>query len=1739
MWNNANGVPHTIDEYYHINARLGDIETDVSKSPQSLCVRDTNYHLTLRSIFNLNADGAHSGARSHNNPLYGIALHYDVCAPNRTRSIPGTNASYQETYPDWTDPSGGAFGFLSRNSGYDSVFADGNKQRVYRANTISPGTIILSHPYPNDELMRDETNVSPSLTTEDQRNVYGYDMYLTLNVRLLDVQTSLPDDTVLIVRLPYTTKPGKGALLNPTRYSVFDSIPSLMGAIVPITANFKPIYRGSHAVMAASTANAFIITRRMLRDTASITFSAHCQLRGDDGDGVLAGSENHALWHIDYRANYDTIIGGQVYNRHKTSTGASARITRMEPEIIYKGNCDIAIDWVRLETKAAKQLFSGQKDNQIRQSVQTAIDRCSTFWGSYPGRLRWHRIWVTEEDLPRTFHANGYANRLFKGRATTETGYTTAHIFREFDENGIGIESVDPPYTRYRAGQIQYYTEHSARETGIKENWRGDTYSLFPSVPAPFIWNSTYAPSAHNFGLYNGYFKRFAANPKDDLYNFGTLPSATITGSNEYRLSWRWPNSSLMMAENAAHRYAADPYFLFDTKHRWYTSVWVSPLLVIKDFSNFGICTSGVNCPRNTQFEYLRTNTGEELRFTHWLSRILGSQGDVIWVNRSKSIVSNWDDVLITNPPVPNNTNGDLYRSYIGYHTIPTYNNAAPAPTNKQWLRNESLGSDYLQTNDPTFIDVFSPNPNIVADTLGIQPGKFFLGRKTMRYETKQHHDWVRTVDDTLLRLDLDYWYGKGFRTFNTSRNGAKHNFFNRKIDTTKIFTRHIYFDTTLWNYSVSLPEPIDSSFCDITMLRDRTKNDTNEFYVGVLNRRLDPIFTIPINDSLTLGTHYTNTAISTTKRYCFLPTPEFDSLLTLGTHPLIANKTMHRYCQFGAREITIPFKVCGQTIGDYTLLRIRELGGSLDTIISCDKPLAMKYLPGEGKIFHVQKVPYSNSIRKGHLAHSNQRKIVGYPIYRRDSTGQWTETDSMYYHAVYHRWDINFSGAPDQSVVVYSRSKPMPRGLDSNRVIWDSTLSPGVQQIHEIAVTQEDVIRRDNGSSIERRYCAYPAVVVRRDSLGEPFVYIVYTCHNNGEEDPALAWVCESTLPAQGIESDQLLRLYNAALIETYTDGSGGVQEQLRQWGTPMINASANGNFYCWSDSLQGIGYGWKHPNARYFNLLTPQINYAAWGTTFNQSVPGTYPYSRCKHPSLNSYSRIALNEDNCSLVWQEQDNTYSGLTQPRIIYTRLRLNQWGIPTLYLPQQNRWSYQPGATTLSFHPIYPIAALSSNGCAAHRFPSVYREVHDGIMSGNRNADTMRTMLWEHIYFEFDQSNCSYLYRYPNTVHSIVHANIDLYDRPDAFGRMQPDSAHATVWSHIWGKPNVTLLQPNASQGAVEYKTSSTPVPLARPVWLLNQRRMEHINVSDYALNLNFIQTDISGIPSANALIWQMPHNRFTLRGLGINDITFTGQTWSQTMTDNGQYPHLAARPTLRTPADWQRGRRIFEADDSIPPTIMASVERLAKRRSVNEAVALIGYGSENCQLLISPLDIGDNRLHWTLFEGKNRQHDTLATPWFRVGKDLHLAMDVLGGQMEGQTLIEHKDTKRQYLFPFTMTRRGNSEKRLYSLIDGNDDQYRILIINGNSANQSLQSHLLIRPEEEPFQKENLERTVISLDANDYEKLSLRLYPNPANDELSVVWSGGKATVEILDSQGLTVFSVPMTTSVTLSTKELS
>ena len=123
LWNSAAGSTTSLNNYYRINGSLNIIPNDEVHRPL-VCNSDTSYLRILNGRFPNGLTGSHD----HTNPLYGIALHYDVCAPNRTKTVAGTSASYQETYPDWTDPSGGGFGFLTRNSGTDSVFADGNKR---------------------------------------------------------------------------------------------------------------------------------------------------------------------------------------------------------------------------------------------------------------------------------------------------------------------------------------------------------------------------------------------------------------------------------------------------------------------------------------------------------------------------------------------------------------------------------------------------------------------------------------------------------------------------------------------------------------------------------------------------------------------------------------------------------------------------------------------------------------------------------------------------------------------------------------------------------------------------------------------------------------------------------------------------------------------------------------------------------------------------------------------------------------------------------------------------------------------------------------------------------------------------------------------------------------------------------------------------------------------------------------------------------------------------------------------------------------------------------------------------------------------------------------------------------------------------------------------------------------------------------------------------------------------------
>lgn len=126
IWNHGEGSPTNLNTYYRMQGSYNYKGHREIANP-SVCFSDTSY-LQLLFGYGSNNMAVTLTQKGAANIGFGIALHYDVCAPNRTKTVAGTNTSYQETYPDWTDNSGGAFGLLTRNSGSDSVFADGNKR---------------------------------------------------------------------------------------------------------------------------------------------------------------------------------------------------------------------------------------------------------------------------------------------------------------------------------------------------------------------------------------------------------------------------------------------------------------------------------------------------------------------------------------------------------------------------------------------------------------------------------------------------------------------------------------------------------------------------------------------------------------------------------------------------------------------------------------------------------------------------------------------------------------------------------------------------------------------------------------------------------------------------------------------------------------------------------------------------------------------------------------------------------------------------------------------------------------------------------------------------------------------------------------------------------------------------------------------------------------------------------------------------------------------------------------------------------------------------------------------------------------------------------------------------------------------------------------------------------------------------------------------------------------------------
>ncbi|WP_295337492.1 hypothetical protein, partial [Flavobacterium sp.] len=304
---------------------------------------------------------------------------------------------------------------------------------------------------------------------------------------------------------------------------------------------------------------------------------------------------------------------------------------------------------------------------------------------------------------------------------------------------------------------------------------------------------------------------------------------------------------------------------------------------------------------------------------------------------------------------------------------------------------------DFLDNNYSHLEIIPFPNQSVwneVSTTMGVQPNRIFMGKKSIRNEMYKLHTWVRNNETLLMNLRLQAWYGIGYKTWYKQRPSETVNTSLTKfVDTLNIKTRKI-FDVDETGYKTEQPNFENyESFCDVTLLADKNDlNMNNSCFIGVQNRRTDPniYFCEDPND----------------KHILFLSSYEYDSLSQHGgKNPTRSNSPIYQasvwqnyfHKSFGCREITIPFNYCDpDNPNDYVLLRVQELKADenydeswpwwrqerfknyIDTVIGQNSSLAVKFLPGEGKMFKVDILRPEKI--DGSLANSNQSKLISFP---------------------------------------------------------------------------------------------------------------------------------------------------------------------------------------------------------------------------------------------------------------------------------------------------------------------------------------------------------------------------------------------------------------------------------------------------------------------------------------------------------------------------------------------------------------------------------------------------------------------------------------------------------------------------------------------------------------------------------------------------------------------------------------
>lgn len=1582
---------------------------------------------------------------------------------------------------------------------------------------------------------------------EDLTPYNGKYWNVTLNLRRKDfTQANDTSDNapVLVIKMPYYMTAGSdttGGMLK------FNSMPiynwrsemnysySVIDTAGHDTTHYQ-VSRGYQLFMAPITpVDSIVITRNMLpNSTDSIA---------DIGPDIT----------ITFSFIADQILGhgNNPFFKTKAEDNTINRIDSIGLDVYYRGNCGILLNYIRIGNPLSDMLWKGDYDviyqNRIQEGINIIKDKNYKLFRFY-GR---DEISI-HYDL---WDAMRYFNKLVGGLAITEgNSPDPRYIYRtETPNNWMGsLASGETAVPHFRInGNIPDYKDGGLIDSIVLKRigfLAGFAMKYWPEdVPADTM-NSDYETEFYNGDPNRWHKLRYeildsAVFIKDTITTYRGLDYLFYaTNFANQGKSWQW------LAES--HNY---PFYTDDRmkKMLYNGQNWYQNLFLFGEFTLEArqISTSGSWDEKFLFSPRVKSNsrpfTGEEARWALWRSILFGSKGIAYdgHISPTRGLIKNdtaKGDNIIVNGIIFDSTalgNGASDEEIIYKDDLWGGLDFIPAKDSATNLTHTPIDTVVRISDDPPVDSTYllgyyhSVNRDTTAKYLGCDTNRIYYGRKSPKTEMYKMHTWINANDSLLMDLRLVGTISKGIRFWQDWDPKYASNPLTKYL---KYDSLHIIYEdpnnpankTTIPSEFIKTRpigrelngepyyEPWDSSFFDLAW--HRPSKDTlltgNIGYLIIQNRRVDPLFL------------YTPDTTQPERQYMkFLSTAEFDVLCDKGgKDPEFPGDSLppeHWRSYFnkklGMREISIPFAVIDSTKDIYYRVeeltdgsefadnlpwwKQEEIRNRINVTLPQGQSLVANYLPGLGRAYKVTIVYDTTSPIIGELAFSNQTKMIAYPAgnypigqssnydFWKDSTTEelnFYKDSMMYYHIVYDR------KMPESefSRVYYRRSTvPYNREHSTKIIKWgpellisDTLLYTKYYHLPRTLIPPDTVRLAQAGVNTS---CRYPSIVVRyNEAASKAYTYIVFSCLTPVLPDTPRVFLVECAFPHDVILQNQIpdtLRPFAYGLI------LGNSLSDLEKFGNVSINASFSGNYYAWCESLYGIGVGWKAPNDRGFITNKKYIKFDQYGL--------------CNQPSLNTYSRMEIKEDNCALVFREES-----ISTTNIIYTRLH-NPGGSIDNYVPKifgdtssgyQREGYYSLDSSTVLLNTWFGQYAYNAE------FPAVYRSVEFAIRPGYKEADSLHYVgaVWDRVYW---QGTLGLLTTSPK---SIYMKNVDIDDTQARWWLLPPLKLYS---------PSDNLANASPGPGAPSSKTDGY---------------FHEFALTDSSFLLNFVQYPLLDTLDYNADVFQINHHGwFNSIERWINgtpdDSVFVSQSINS--LGKGKYPHTTHTPVITKHDDWYIHSRIFQTtDENIITRSKLFLKGQTDEKTIYPMLSL-SDSIKNAQM--SEIFMVDNQKSIGLkaFDspepGRIKAVDTIFSDWFRVDEIKELGFYSIVGDTSLYRM-ELESSKGQIEIPVRKDYTKFLTSRKITLLNGKNNLYRIKLIKRNKDIKVWVDLLFdtkrdladmsndTRDLNKSASQENSNHQIIDLGSGGLSAdMDLRIFPNPASEFIY-------ATGELLGSE---------------------